>query len=318
MGAVAKVSVIVPVYNVEAYLGKCIDSCLNQTLYDIEIICVDDGSTDNSGKILDEYATVDPRIQVVHKQNGGLSSARNAGLAKATGEWIMFLDSDDYLRRNACERIWTESLEEKTDIIVFGTDIFPIYPEVSNWYKTVLYTRTHRHNKFDPDFFFADDSGAKPFVWRQAFSHEILTKTKIKFHEEMRFGEDLMFQFEIFPMAKNFSFIADRLYNYRWIREGSLMSKADSNLEYKMEQHVEMVNIITTYWNKHGLIKKYGTQYLIWLLEFMVPDFCRMKLKNKAILAKKLREIIEENGLNEYKKDLRMDLKVQWMRLQNL
>ena len=312
-------SVIVPIYNSEKYLGSCITSILDQTFQDFELILVDDSSTDSSLSICNEYAKKDQRIIVVcQNKNEGVSSARNAGLAKATGEWIMFLDSDDYLRRNACERIWAESLEEKTDIIVFGTDIFPVYPEVSNWYKTVLYTSTHRHNKFDPDFFFADDSGAKPFVWRQAFSHEILTKTKIKFHEEMRFGEDLMFQFEIFPMAKYFSFIADRLYNYRWIREGSLMSKADSNLEYKMEQHVEMVNIITTYWNKHGFIKKYGTQYLTWLLEFMVPDLCRMKLKNKAILAKKLREIIEENGLNEYKKELRMDLKEQWLRLQKL
>ena len=96
-GCPAKVSLIVPVYNVEKYLGKCLESCRNQTLNDLEIICVDDGSTDSSGRILDEFAAEDSRVIVIHKENGGVSSARNAGLKAANGELIMFLDADDFL-----------------------------------------------------------------------------------------------------------------------------------------------------------------------------------------------------------------------------
>ena len=105
MGAAAKVSIIVPVYNVASYLSKCLDSCINQTLYDIEIICVDDGSTDNSGELLDEYKAVDSRIQVIHKENGGLSSARNYGLDHANGDYIAFVDADDWIEENTFERL---------------------------------------------------------------------------------------------------------------------------------------------------------------------------------------------------------------------
>lgn len=92
-----KISIIVPVYNVEKYLRKCIDSILNQTFKDFELILIDDGSTDESGKICDEYNLKDNRIKVIHKENGGLSSARNAGLDIAQGEYIGFVDSDDWI-----------------------------------------------------------------------------------------------------------------------------------------------------------------------------------------------------------------------------
>ena len=100
------VSIIVPIYKVEKYLKQCLDSILNQTYENIEIILVDDGSPDNCGKICDEYASNDKRIRVIHKENGGLSSARNAGLDVATGEYISFIDSDDYVSENFIKRLY--------------------------------------------------------------------------------------------------------------------------------------------------------------------------------------------------------------------
>ena len=91
------ISVIVPIYNTEKYLAKCLDSLINQTFQSLEIILIDDGSIDNSGKICDEYALNDDRIKVIHKENGGVSSARNAGLDLATGSYIAFVDPDDYI-----------------------------------------------------------------------------------------------------------------------------------------------------------------------------------------------------------------------------
>ena len=95
------ISIIVPIYNVEKYLSRCVDSILNQTFTDFELILVDDGSTDNSGKICDEYAEKDCRIKVIHKDNWGVSSARNVGLENSVGEYIMFCDSDDFVEKNA-------------------------------------------------------------------------------------------------------------------------------------------------------------------------------------------------------------------------
>ena len=124
-----KVSIIIPIYNVEDYLSRCLESVMNQTLSDIEIIGVNDGTKDNSVEIMREYMALDSRMQLVEKENGGLSSARNAGLAVATGDMILFLDSDDYFALNACERIYEERLNHGADIIVFGSTPFPEVPE---------------------------------------------------------------------------------------------------------------------------------------------------------------------------------------------
>lgn len=113
-----KVSVIVPVYNVEKYLKKCIDSLLIQTYEDIEIILIDDGSTDSSGEICDSYSKKDSRIKVIHKKNGGLSDARNKGLDLASGQWVTFVDSDDYVTKNYVERLLSLLIANNADISI--------------------------------------------------------------------------------------------------------------------------------------------------------------------------------------------------------
>ena len=107
------VSVIVPVYNVEKYLKDCLESIINQTYKNIEIILVDDGSKDNSGKICDEFANLDNRIKVIHKENGGLSDARNFGLNNAHGEWVMFIDSDDYIDITMIDKLIKASFDKE-------------------------------------------------------------------------------------------------------------------------------------------------------------------------------------------------------------
>lgn len=113
------VSVVVPVYNVSSYLEQCLDSVVNQTYKNLEIILVDDGSTDDSGAICDRYAEKDSRIQVIHKENGGLSSARNVGLERITGEWALFIDSDDWIELNTLELLF-EQKDERSEIVEFG------------------------------------------------------------------------------------------------------------------------------------------------------------------------------------------------------
>lgn len=114
------ISIIVPVYNIEQYLPRCIESLINQTYHNIEIILVDDGSLDKSGEICDEYAKRDKRIIVIHKENGGLSDARNRGLDIAKGDYIMFIDSDDWIEEDSCETLNRLAFEYNADIVVFG------------------------------------------------------------------------------------------------------------------------------------------------------------------------------------------------------
>ena len=110
------ISVIVPVYNVESYLRKCVDSIINQTYKNLEIILVDDGSPDNCGKICDEYAQHDSRVKVIHKENGGLSDARNAGIDMAEGEYLTFVDSDDYIAEDMIEKLYKQLLKDNSDM----------------------------------------------------------------------------------------------------------------------------------------------------------------------------------------------------------
>lgn len=120
-----KISIIVPVYNVEKYLKKCVDSILAQTFKDFELILVDDGSPDNSGAMCDQYAKEDARVKVIHKENGGLSSARNAGIEAAKGDYLGFIDSDDFIATDMYELLYTNSIKEDADVSICG--IFDVF-----------------------------------------------------------------------------------------------------------------------------------------------------------------------------------------------
>ena len=115
-----KVSIILPIYNVEKYLEKCVNSVINQTYQNIEVILVDDGSKDSSGRICDKLVESDNRIKVIHKKNGGLASARNAGYEAATGEYIMYIDSDDCVKEETVKRCVDVIEKDKSDVVIFG------------------------------------------------------------------------------------------------------------------------------------------------------------------------------------------------------
>ena len=294
-----KVSVIVPVYNVEPYLSACLVSCMQQTLKDIEIICVNDGSTDHSLEILKEFQKADRRIRIIDKENGGLSSARNAGIKAARGEWLVFLDSDDLLSENACERVWCESMEEPTDIVIFGARTFPGYPAPDPWLTNNLNVPSRRFSGFKPEILF-QTNGSIPFVWRQAFRRKLLQENDLLFDEEVRFGEDAVFQLEVFPHAANFAYISDPLYHYRWCRPGSLMAEVQQDLDVKIEKHLFMIEHICRYWEKNGWFDLYGKEYTRWVIDFLVPDTQRSDVHRGNQHLKKLYDILGEYHLIPY------------------
>ena len=120
MNNTALITIIVPVYNVEKYLSRCINSLINQTYQNLEIILVDDGSPDNSGHICDEYAAKDSRIKVIHKVNGGLSDARNVALDETNGDYVLFVDSDDWIEKSTCEQLLRIAAEQSVEVVCFG------------------------------------------------------------------------------------------------------------------------------------------------------------------------------------------------------
>lgn len=205
-----KVSIIIPVYNSENYLDKCISSILKQTLNGIEIILVDDGSTDKSEVICKKYKDSDNRVKFVRKKNGGVSSARNCGVSIAEGEFITFVDSDDYIESNMCEKLYTSAIENKCDVIFSGMK------SVNN--KVISYIFTDETKVYSKEeackLFFFDK---EPFSPNYACG-KLIKKTvceKIKFREDIFLMEDALYCIELFlNCTSNIMFLNEYLYNY--------------------------------------------------------------------------------------------------------
>ena len=297
-----KISVIIPVYNVSEYISRCADSIISQNLFDIEIIFVNDGTKDNSREIVQKYQHDDSRIMILDKENGGLSSARNYGLKYAKGEYVLFVDSDDYLERNACERIYIAHLENNADIIVFGAKVFPEY-NVDEWVRNNLSVRTVYYDKNIPKVLFWE-KGSYPYVWRNCYKRAFLEKIDILFDEEVKFAEDIVFQFQVFPFAENIAFIEDKLYNYRISRPGSLMNTYNKNEEEKLNYHILIAKKISEYWVANNLIEGNEVEYLHWIREYLLDKLFWWNCAYKGEKAKEISELIERCGLNVYIDDL--------------
>ena len=218
------VSVIIPVYNVEQYIRQCIDSAIDQTYKDIEIILVDDGSTDNSGTICDEYAERDRRIKVIHKKNGGLSDARNAGMNIARGKYIYFLDSDDYIKKNALEELVSFSEKEQAEIVSFSVWMFS---DDKNLYmppqrRLIKYPSANGAKHIIQ--LFKNEKRWFPGAQTSLFRADYLKKEHLSFKKGIHY-EDLLFSGIAYIRAERVSNLCSYLYYYRQ-RSDSIMRKS--------------------------------------------------------------------------------------------
>lgn len=199
MRNVGTVSVIIPVYKAEKYLKCCIDSVLGQTFRDLEVILVDDGSPDNSPAVCDRYAECDRRVRVIHKKNEGVSSARNTGLDEASGEWILFVDSDDWLETTYIERLISGLMDEHSDIVIGG---FQITDGEGISGSQIPEKVTYSREAFIRRFWSLFDEGLLSPVWGKLFLRRKITET---FRSEMHCGEDLRFNLAYLKNAERIS-----------------------------------------------------------------------------------------------------------------
>ena len=225
------ISIIVPVYRAEKVLHYCIDSILNQKFTDFELILVDDGSPDNSGNICDEYAEKDKRVKVIHKQNGGVSSARNAGIEVAQGEYICFVDSDDYLEKDYLEiLIETKKKFPDYDSVWCGFQTVEDYNGKNN--KVVIAENNTKFSCYSlEDIMLLHEKWLEASPCNKLFDKGIIINNKIKFPDDLSLGEDLLFNFEYLDCSEGKIVVINKpLYNY--IRDGkeSLDNKYYPNL----------------------------------------------------------------------------------------
>lgn len=239
-----KVSIIVPIYNVEKYLPKCIESIINQTYKNLEIILVDDGSPDNCAKICDEYAKKDNRIKVIHKPNGGVSSARNAGLDIATGEYIGFVDPDDFIAPEMYEQMLEAIKTANADLAICGYDYFD---EDGNLDKKRLYEirETEILTRKEVIRRFSDmPPTIRHGVVNKLFKSELLS---LKFKEGLHSSEDVLFLNEYAQKIKNACFIHKPFYK-NTVRQGSATHGGLSikSLRESFEAHLAMYSATVT------------------------------------------------------------------------
>lgn len=216
------VSIIIPVYNAQQYIAKCIDSVISQSYINWELILVDDGCTDKSGEICDKYAQKDKRIRVFHKKNGGVSSARNTGILEAVGDWIYFIDSDDFIDFDTLSKSIIKINTEYPDLIVHGLVNDYIY----NGKSCSLPYKTIEDNDYKEIIEFTDKYGLLKGPVCKLFRHSIVKENKLFFDESICYGEDTKFSFEYLQKCKSIAFVPEHFYHYCFRIEGSLTKRS--------------------------------------------------------------------------------------------
>lgn len=277
-----KVSVIVPIYNVEKYLEKCINSLLSQTLEDIQIILVNDGSKDNSGNIAKEYEKNNKdKVIYVEKENGGLSDARNYGLKYATGDFIAFLDSDDYIEKNAYEEMYNKAIEENADYV--ECDFIWEFPNKIRIDKQYPYKNKKEMLSF-----------VRVVAWNKLIKRQLITDNNLEFPKGLRY-EDIEFTYKLIPFLNKFAYVDNPFIHYVQ-REGSI---ANVQNERTAEIFTVLDNVIEFY-KKNNIYEEYRDEleynYARYLLCSSLKRMC--KIKDKTIREKLLTESWERLNLN--------------------
>ena len=293
------VSVIIPVYNVEKYIKQCLESIINQTLKEIEIIIVNDGTKDNSMKIVEEYIA-DKRIKIINKENGGISSARNAGMEIAQGEYIYFIDSDDFVEKEVLSTLYENSENGKMDIVFSN---FSYYNDRTKKEKKAKFIFPFKEN-INKGYYYLYN-GEEINVWNRLYKKEFLEKYNFKFIEGIIY-EDQDFGFKTIMLAEKIKYVENYGYKYRTDREGSIMSSQ------KKEKSIESVQILKKEMRKFfSTISLNEFQKIRVYFKLLSLDFWEKELKddndfkNEILnLEKEIEKIYQNNKFNKIEKKI--------------
>ena len=263
-------SIIVPIYNVEKDIPLCLDSILAQTYDDFEVICINDGSKDDSLNVVKSYEKKDSRVKCYSHENHGVSYTRNKGIELAKGDYIWFIDSDDWIDKDACSILSEEIKKNASDIIVFGGNVFMS----KDWHEEDEYLDNafiyFKQNLNTRKAFYEGKSinalmyetGSYPLIWNKVYKKELIVSNDIKYEESLALGEDEAFLFYIYPLAQTISYIPNKLYHYQRNRPSSATDKIVRQYVKRANQNLRMAQIIEGYWRKLELFPEYTYEYL--------------------------------------------------------
>ena len=296
-----KISVIMPVYNVENYLAQCLQSVVDQTLKDIEIILVDDGSTDSSLDICKQYAQKDNRIKIIEQQNQGAGAARNKGLEIATGEYLSILDSDDYFDADMLEKLYNKATVNKLDIVICRCQsIDTLTGEIKPMQWSIKQNRLPDKSIFNykdmPDYILGFCVG---WSWDKLFKREFVQKNNLKF-QNLRSTNDMLFVFLSLVLADKISVINDVLITHRYNRPNQLSETREKDpfcfitAVYALKKELEKLNL-------YNEVEK---SFLNWCIQFCDWQINTLsKSTQKMVLSKLKQGLFKDLKIYDKQKD---------------
>ncbi len=323
-----KISVIIPVYNVSEFLEEAISSLLDQTFTDFELICVNDGSKDNSLEILNDFAKKDSRVIVIDKENGGCGSARNRGLDEATGEYIYFFDPDDYILPNAFEELYNNITSNQSDLVIFKIAWFMEGEPID--YNRPLFNFDKIFKGVDFNNFTFTYKDVKSHVLNSGFApwSKLYRKSFLDKYDDFRFDlgvafDDVPFHVKSMVRAEKISFAPDYFYHYRYANPNSVNNTSSNGMDI-----MKIVNIVEDFLKREGYFNELKEEFYFFKLNqitmYMISsnseDYFNLAKKTllesneeeiKGIpefLLKKYYWIIESNSFGEYKLKEQIDV----------
>lgn len=310
-----ELSVIVPVYNAQQFLSKCIDSVLCQNEHDFELILVDDGSRDDSGKICDEYAKTDCRVKVIHQENSGVSAARNQGIAAAAGEYIGFVDSDDWIEQNMFERLLSEAKNTGADIVM--CDATTVYDDGSVQADTITQlasNRILRKDDFTPSLLLETAGSAWRCIYKNDRYSDKQRKYPLAFPLGIKFSEDRIFNLYAFGQADKIAYIKEPLYNRYVNRKSAVHRFHEDYFEIYKKAADGIEQAIRCVWDDDCELQK---AYLGKLIGGALGAVCNYYYKTSALSAKerknKVRTLCDDRQLRAAIEVYGADRKSRWI-----
>lgn len=313
-----KISIIIPVYNVEAYLPKCLDSVLSQTFTDFEVICVNDGSPDHVSDILEEYANKDSRLVVISQENFGASVARNNALDRATGDYIMFVDADDWIDKETCEIAYQAATEHNADVVLWDyvrefaqaskpKNIFDNDKLFDREAAQIIYGRMI--GLYKEELSAPENADALCTIWGKLYRRNLISNYGIRFYDIRKIDtfEDGLFNLDVFAYVNKAVYLHKHLSHYRKTNEGSVTSKYKADLQKK---HEHLHAYLQSYITKHHLQEQYQTRLQNRIaLELVGYGLNILKLPKDRVKA--VRSILK----NPYYKTAYIQLEIKYMPL---
>jgi GT2 family glycosyltransferase len=301
-----KVSAIISVYNAEKYLMKCLDSVINQTLEDIEIICIDDGSTDDSLKILEEYAFIDNRIKVISKINEGPGAANKTGIDNAFGNYIFFIDCDDWIVEDALERLYLNTISNDSDIVFLD---FLFYNEDEKKFNStdsdhIIANQFNKNDEIDfKNFSFTIDK-IKPFLlnrfftpWNKIYKHSFLKKYDDFYLPKNIVFYDVFFHVQILLRANKISYCPYKLYIYRISNSSSITNTSDKSM--KIFQLFDVITNVEKFLIKNNKMNEYNIEFKLFVMTHLNLHFERVSEDISLQLFKKIKEKFIQLNLSQ-------------------